>query len=113
MKNRLTAGLLAILLGSFGIHHFYLGRSGYGVLSILFCWTGIPGIIGLVEGILMLTQTDQEFQQKYNLESVESTAGAFGGKPVSNADELRKYRDLYEEGAITLEEYEQKKKELL
>lgn len=113
MKNRLVAGLLAILLGGIGIHHFYLGRMGYGILSIVFCWTGIPGIIGLVEGIIMLTQTDQEFQQKYNLESVESTAGAFGGTSVSKADELRKYRDLYDDGAITLEEYEQKKKDLL
>ena len=113
MKNRLVAGLLAILLGGIGIHHFYLGRMGYGIVSIVFCWTGIPGIIGLVEGIIMLTQTDQEFQQKYNLESVESTASAFGGTSVSKADELRKYRDLYDDGAITLEEYEQKKKDLL
>lgn len=113
MKNRLVAGLLAILLGGIGIHHFYLGRMGYGILSIVFCWTGIPAIIGLVEGIIILTQTDEDFKEKYNLEAVESTEGSFGGKSVSKADELKKYKNLYDDGAITLEEYEQKKRELL
>lgn len=113
MKNRFTAGLFAILLGSFGIHQFYLGRTGMGVLYLLFCWTGIPGIIGLVEGIIILTQTDEEFKLKYNLEGVEPVGNIFGGSNVSKADELKKYRDLYENGAITLEEYEAKKKELL
>ncbi|MDD5182822.1 MAG: SHOCT domain-containing protein [Bacilli bacterium] len=39
--------------------------------------------------------------------------GSFGGKPVSKADELKKFKSLYDDGAITLEEYEQKKRELL
>ncbi len=113
MKNRLVAGLLAILLGNFGIHHFYLGRTTYGILSILFCWTAIPGIIGLVEGIMILVQTDEEFRQKYDLEAVESTTNMFGGGSASKADELKKYKGLYDDGAITLEEYEKKKRELL
>lgn len=65
MKSKSTAGILAILLGSVGAHKFYLGKIGLGVVYLLFCWTGIPGIIGLIEGILYLTKTEDEFQRKY------------------------------------------------
>ena len=64
-KNKATAGILAILLGDFGAHKFYLGNPGLGVLYLVFFWTFIPGIIGLVEGIIYLTMSDQEFAQKY------------------------------------------------
>ncbi|WP_135305737.1 zinc-ribbon domain and TM2 domain-containing protein [Haloarcula amylovorans] len=64
-KDRVTAGIFAILLGSFGVHHFYLGNIKFGVLYLCFCWTGLPGIAGLVEGILYLTKTDEEFQREY------------------------------------------------
>jgi len=65
MKSKVTAGIFGILLGGLGIHKFYLGKIGMGVLYIVFCWTGIPSIIGLIEGILYLTATDEEFQAKY------------------------------------------------
>ncbi|SFL73415.1 TM2 domain-containing protein [Paenibacillus sp. 1_12] len=65
MKSRTTAGILAILLGSLGVHKFYLGKIGLGVVYLLFFWTGVPGIIGLIEGIQYLTKTDEEFQSKY------------------------------------------------
>lgn len=64
-KNKVTAGLLAIFLGGLGIHKFYLGQPGSAVLYILFCWTIIPSIIALVEGITYLTMTDQQFAEKY------------------------------------------------
>nr|MDO8117984.1 NINE protein [Candidatus Sigynarchaeota archaeon] len=63
--DRIVAGVLAILLGSIGVHKFYMGKIGHGILCILFCWTGIPALVGLIEGILYLTATDQEFQEKY------------------------------------------------
>ena len=113
MKNRLTAGLLAIFLGGFGVHKFYLEQSGIGIIYLLFCWTGIPSIIGLVEGIIMLTQTDEEFKVKQGLDAVVDTGGGLGGSNFSKADELKKYKDLYDADAITEEEYLNKKKELL
>ncbi len=64
-RNRTTAGLLAIFLGWLGIHKFYLGQGGQGVLYLLFFWTVIPGIIGLIEGIIYLSMTEEAFQQKY------------------------------------------------
>ena len=65
MKNKYVAGILAILLGDLGIHKFYLGRIGSGILYLLFCWTGIPAIIGLIEGIIYLCTDDDTFQVKY------------------------------------------------
>lgn len=64
-KDRVTAGVLAILLGWAGVHRFYLGDTGLGLLYLCFFWTMIPGIVGLVEGILYLTKTDEEFQARY------------------------------------------------
>lgn len=65
LKSRVVAGILGILLGSLGIHKFYLGKVGMGILYLIFSWTGIPGIIGLIEGILYLVKSDEEFQAKY------------------------------------------------
>ena len=39
-------------LGDIGVHKFYSGKIGMGVVYFLFCWTGLPAIIGLIEGIL-------------------------------------------------------------
>jgi TM2 domain-containing membrane protein YozV len=64
-KNRIVAALFAILLGAFGIHKFYLGRIGQGVLYLLFFWTAIPAIVGFIEGIIYLTMSDYDFEQKY------------------------------------------------
>ena len=65
-KNKITAGLLGILLGGFGIHKFYLHNIGWGIVYLLFCWTGIPSIIGFIEGIIYLFMSDEEFNYKFN-----------------------------------------------
>lgn len=72
MKNKTTAGLLAIFVGYFGAHKFYLGQTGIGVVYLLFCWTGIPGIIALIEGIILLSMSDDEFNKKYNTTEASS-----------------------------------------
>jgi TM2 domain-containing membrane protein YozV len=66
MKSKVTAGVLAILLGGIGVHKFYMGKIGMGILFLVFCWTGIPSLIGLIEGILYLVMSDQDFDAKYN-----------------------------------------------
>lgn len=67
VKSKVAAGVLAILLGSLGIHKFYLGKIGMGVLYLLFCWTGIPAIVGLIEGIIYLCSNDENFQLKHHV----------------------------------------------
>lgn len=70
-KSKVAAGLLAIFLGTLGIHKFYLGRTGEGililVLDILLGWTFIvPGIVEFVcfiEALIYFTKSDEEFQR--------------------------------------------------
>jgi TM2 domain-containing membrane protein YozV len=69
-KSRVTAGILGILLGGIGVHKFYLGKVGLGVVYVLFFWTYIPAIIGLIEGIIYLTQSDQDFANKQGVRVV-------------------------------------------
>ncbi|NTU68757.1 MAG: TM2 domain-containing protein [Chlorobiaceae bacterium] len=64
-KSKLAAALFAFFLGSIGVHKFYLGKIGWGVVYILFCWTFIPSIVSLIEGILLLVMSDAEFNRKY------------------------------------------------
>lgn len=64
-KSKLAAGLLAIFFGGFGVHKFYLGSIGLGVLYLVFFWTLIPAIVGLIEGIIYLATDDVTWAQKY------------------------------------------------
>jgi TM2 domain-containing membrane protein YozV len=65
ISRRVAAAIFAILLGSFGVHRFFLGQIGWGILYVLFCWTFIPAVAGLIEGILYLTMSEEEFEAKY------------------------------------------------
>jgi TM2 domain-containing membrane protein YozV/cold shock CspA family protein len=75
-KSKIAAGLLALVLGGLGIHKFYIGANGAGVIMLLvfiFGWvlSGIPSfiiaIIALIEGIIYLTRTDEDFHQTYEI----------------------------------------------
>jgi TM2 domain-containing membrane protein YozV len=65
--KKIVAGICGILLGAFGIHKFILGYTKEGiiqiVISIVTCGAG--SIIGLIEGIIYLTKSDEEFVQTY------------------------------------------------
>lgn len=63
--NRVAAALLALFLGGIGAHKFYLGRPIQGLIYIIFVWTGIPALIGLIEGLIYLYQSDAEFHRQY------------------------------------------------
>jgi len=52
-RDEVVGVLLALFLGSFGIHHFYVGRTGLGILYCCFFWTGIPAILGFIECFFM------------------------------------------------------------
>jgi TM2 domain-containing membrane protein YozV len=108
MKNRTTAGIFALILGGLGVHKFYLGKTGQGIIYLLFCWTFIPAIIALIEGIKFLTMSDEQFAVQYNSGVMQGTAN-----PVNVADEIEKLHKLKESGAITEAEYNTKKSKLL
>ncbi len=64
-RKRIPAALFAIFLGGIGAHKFYLGQIGLGVLYLLFCWTFIPAVVGLIEGIIYLSMSDSNFEARY------------------------------------------------
>lgn len=65
-KSKVTAGILAILIGACGVHRFYLGHSKAGGLYILLgICTGLSGVLGLIDGVMYLMATDEEFQTKF------------------------------------------------
>lgn len=70
-KSRGVAALLAIFLGCLGIHYFYLGKNTAGIVFLLvtICSCGtigtIIGLITLIQGIIMLTMTQDDFEKKY------------------------------------------------
>ncbi len=67
-EKKIVAGILGIVLGGLGVHRFYLGDTTGGIIRIVInvftCFT-VGGIIGLVEGIIYLTKSDQEFVDTY------------------------------------------------
>ncbi len=73
-KNPTTAVLLALFLGGLGIHKFYLGQTGLGILYLIFCWTYIPSFIALIEAFTIAGQVAKHNQQK-----AMEIAAMFGG----------------------------------
>ena len=77
--KKMSAGILGILLGAFGVHKFILGYKNEGLIMLIVSIVGIVlsclvipflatmamGLIGLVEGIIYLTKSDEEFSQTY------------------------------------------------
>lgn len=64
-RSRTSAAVFALFLGGLGAHKFYLGQPGLGVLYLLFCWTLVPSVVALIEGILYLTMSDEDFAAKH------------------------------------------------
>lgn len=70
-KQKSTAGILAILLGSLGVHLFYLGQKKWGLIfllgTIFTCGVGLilTTLISIVQGVRYLCASDEEFYQKY------------------------------------------------
>lgn len=67
IKSKIAAGVLGLFLGGIGIHKFYMGKIGMGLLYLCFCWTGIPAIVGAIEGIIYLCSNDENFQLKHHV----------------------------------------------
>jgi len=52
-RDEVVGVLLALFLGGFGIHHFYLRRTGLGILYLCFSWTPFPWVLGFIECFFM------------------------------------------------------------
>jgi len=64
-KKDLTVGIiLALFLGGVGAHKFYMGETGMGIFYLLFCWTGIPVLISIIDIITMSNKVNDYNRRK-------------------------------------------------
>lgn len=116
MKNKTLAAVLSLLLGGIGIHKFYLGKNKQGILYLLFFWTFIPSILGLIDAIKLFMMSNEDFDFKYNKKYVSfynsSSKPRYDETDSNIVKDIKSLFDLKEKGAITEEEYLEKKNEL-
>src|ERR1700756_3519211 len=72
-RDEVVGILLALFLGTFGVHHFYLRRTGLGVLYCCFFWTGITTVLGLIECFFMPARV-----REFNAIQAAAIAAALG-----------------------------------
>ncbi|WP_298451177.1 NINE protein [uncultured Prevotella sp.] len=143
MKDKTVAGLFALFLGVLGIHWFYLGRIGRGVLylilTVLLWWTVwelvILGIINLIEGIILLCKDQDEFdliynkgrsnfyhspnnqvnplQSSYSFSQFSQQVSQNKVKNKGKAEQLLELKALLDKGILTQEEFDNEKKKIL
>ena len=83
-RDEVVGILLALFLGTFGVHHFYLRRTGLGILYIVFFWTGIPSVLGFIECFFMPARV-----REFNAIQAAGIAAALGitmpayGQPIN------------------------------
>lgn len=111
-KNKSTALIFSVLLGGLGVDRFYLGYTGIGILKLL--TGGCFGILWIVDIVFLLTGKLVPADGS----EWDEDAPLFGstnrnGKTIDSADEILKFKELLDAGAITQEEFDRKKKEIL
>lgn len=141
MKDKTTAGILAIIFGEWGIHCFYLGKTGKGLAYLLIwfllCWTiVIPiilAIIAIIEGIVLLCKDQDEFDIQYNngrssvyvgqqqyiapqhpqTQVQQPSVTENKKQPKSKAEQLVELKNLLDNGVLTQEEFDSEKQKIL
>lgn len=99
MKDKTTTGILALFLGGLWVHKFYLWNSGIWILYLLFCWTFIPSIIWIIEGIIFLSMSENEFNKKYNTNNKDKAKNNFVNVSINTnnsggvGDEYKKQKE--------------------
>ena len=128
MKDKTVAGILAFFLGAFGVHKFYLGQTGTGILYLLFCWVPIVWILAFIDGITLLTMNENQFHARFNPEHYhQALPGRSGpqtviiqtgsersqGSSKSMTEQLESLHRLKTIGALTEGEYQVQKEKIL
>lgn len=110
-KDWLTTLLLCIFGGGLGIHRFYVGKIGTG---LLYLFSGGFLLIGvLIDLIIIVCGNFDDVDGNVITNEKNTTYKSSSDVAVSSADELKKYKELLDMGAITQDEFDTKKKQLL
>ncbi|HJW28493.1 MAG TPA: NINE protein [Saprospiraceae bacterium] len=67
MRSKTAAGLFALFLGWAGIHRFYLGQVGLGILYFCLMFFGISFILGIIDAVVFFGMDEETFNRKYNM----------------------------------------------
>lgn len=143
MKSRIVAAILAFVFSFIGAHNFYLGKTGKGILCVLFCWTYIPTLISFFDAIRFLVMSDADFDKEYNasspilasqnpaaplqttqaqnvtinlgpeLQKLQETAKRSPSDEKCYIEQIEALSELHKKGILTDEEFSQKKQDLL
>lgn len=71
MKDKNIAGILSLFLGWLGIHRFYLGQAGLGIVYLLLFWTPVIWILSLIDAIAFFSMDQENFDFKYNRQFIQ------------------------------------------
>jgi TM2 domain-containing membrane protein YozV len=121
MRNRTAAILICFFGGGLGLHKFYLGNNVQGIFYLIFSWTLIPWVIAFFELLGLCIMSDREFDARFNHFADPYTLDRAYNQVVmppmrSTKDAtatLYELKKLYEDGIITAEEYEVKRRKML
>ena len=118
-KDSTVGVLLSLFLGGLGIHEFYLGNTGGGILMLVFVWTFIPVIIAFFQCFTMggrVAQINDQLASKI-LSNLQANQTATPLEKIGDADsinsELVKINAMLANGSITNEEYAALRKKAL
>ncbi|PSN18074.1 hypothetical protein C7271_14400 [filamentous cyanobacterium CCP5] len=118
VKNRKVAAALAVLgalspVPLTGLHKFYLGQPVWGVVYLLLWWTQIPRIACAVEGVWYLSRRDETFGEPAGFSPQPKPSKVDPAQVGAIATAVRELDRLRQEGLITEQEFEQKRRALL
>lgn len=111
MKNKTTALILSILVGGLGVDRFYLGYTGMGILKLL--TGGCFGVLWLIDLINIATGKLGPADGSPYDDDTAPAPSAPSAQASNVADELKKFKELLDQGVITEEEFQTKKAQLL
>lgn len=121
MKDKTTAGILAIFLGAYGAHWFYLGQKDkaikYLLITLLTFGIGaiVMEILSIIDGIHFLGMTDDAFRSYVESKDNEKsdTAQKADVSAVSKFEDLKQAKELLDSGVISEEEFTSMKNKIL